>query len=287
MKYISLAKLKNYRNNSYRLNPGQKLSTIQNAVEFVNERGFVFFWPITGIEYPSLWTAVAGDRPVADAHDDPGHVTWGWKDDSLGKKLWYYGKIIRKKATMIDLSITPYFYALSENYGNPSEDVLIQYQEGHLTREAKAIFDFIDENGPMDTIAIRRGTHMITKESNSRFERALTSLQSDFKIIPVGISDSGGWRYAFIYDLVHRHYPDLPISARNITENSARDTLITLYFNSNGAVELRDVIKFFQWKRGNIIHSINRLDSAGKLVQNVTHPKQTGDWIALPEILES
>ena len=48
---------------------------------------------------PSLWTAVAGDRPVADAHDDPGHITWGWKDRSLDKKIWYYGKILRRKAT--------------------------------------------------------------------------------------------------------------------------------------------------------------------------------------------
>ncbi len=66
---------------------------------------------------PSLWTAVAGDRPVADKHDDPGHITWGWKYKALGKKIWYYAKTLRKKATMISLEIAPYFYALSENYG--------------------------------------------------------------------------------------------------------------------------------------------------------------------------
>ncbi|MCK7520523.1 MAG: hypothetical protein MZV64_23930 [Ignavibacteriales bacterium] len=56
------------------------------ASTFVNRRGFVFFWPISGIDLPSLWTAVAGDRPVADKHDDPGHITWGWKDGATRQK---------------------------------------------------------------------------------------------------------------------------------------------------------------------------------------------------------
>ena len=29
------------------------------AVKFVDARGYTFFWPIKGVEFPSLWTAVA------------------------------------------------------------------------------------------------------------------------------------------------------------------------------------------------------------------------------------
>lgn len=50
------------------------------VVDFVNERGSVYFWPIKDVTLPSLWTAVAG------AHDDPGHVSWGWKDSLLGQR---------------------------------------------------------------------------------------------------------------------------------------------------------------------------------------------------------
>jgi len=287
MTTISLDKLLRYRSNRYHLNPDQKLSGIQDAVDFVQERGFVFFWPIKNIEFPSLWAAVAGNRPVADAHDDPGHVTWGWKDESLGKKIWYYAKIIRKKATIIDLSTAPYFYALSENFGNPVEDVHIQYQEGRLTREAKSVFDSILENGPMDTVAIRKSTHMTTKDSNSRFERSMSILQSDFKILPVGISDAGGWRYAFIYELVHRYYPDLLKSARQITENDARDKLLSLYFLSVGAAELREVIRFFQWEKPNVLNSLDRLEKVGKIIKGANHPQATGEWFALPETLKT
>src|SRR3972149_5049108 len=95
---------------------------------------FSYFWPIKDVTLPSLWAAVAGDRPVADAHDDPGHVTWGWKDSLLGARKWYYAKVLRKKATIIALDVAPYFYALSENYGDPRGDYLLQHEQGLLTQ---------------------------------------------------------------------------------------------------------------------------------------------------------
>jgi len=123
---LSTKSIEAYRAKSYL--PTRRLATVEQAIKFVQERGFVFFWPIKGIEFPSLWTAVAGDRPVANEHDDPGHVTWGWKDQMLGKREWYYAKMLRKKATLVSLEVAPYFYALTENYGDPEQDYLIQYE---------------------------------------------------------------------------------------------------------------------------------------------------------------
>ncbi len=134
MTQINLKKLQALRTRTFNLPPQKRVASPAAALTFVNKRGFTYFWPIKGIDLPSLWTAVAGDRPVADKHDDPGHITWGWKDDALDKKIWYYGKILRGKATMISLEIAPYFYALSENYGSPEEDYLIAYQEGQKVR---------------------------------------------------------------------------------------------------------------------------------------------------------
>lgn len=279
---ITQKTLQDYRNETFRLISNRKLHTIDDAAAFVKERGFIYFWPIKGISLPSLWAAVAGDRRVADAHDDPGHVTWGWKDDALGKRIWYYGKILRKKATMIDLDVAPYFYALSENYGDPEEDVLIQYHEGHLTLEAKAIFEAILDNGPLDTVAIRRKTRMTSKDSNSRFDRALSLLQSDFKILPVGISDAGAWRYAFIFDLTHRHLPELLEKARYIKEGEARQQLTGLYFRSVGAAQLRDVMKLFSWKKKDAEKVLQSLVEDRILKKDVEIESKTGSWFALP-----
>jgi len=285
MRTLSNEIINDYRQKTYRLDPQQKLANIEDAADFVRERGFIHFWPIKGVELPSLWTAVAGFRPVADAHDDPGHITWGWKDGALGKRIWYYAKILRKKATMIDLEIVPYFYALSENFGDPDEDVRIAYHEGRLTSEAKNIFEFIFDNGPVDTIALRRGIHMTSKESNYRFDRAITQLQADFKILPVGISDSGAWRYAFIYDLVHRYYPEIPETARHIKENDARYNLAKLYILSLGAVQYNDVAKIFRWSKADLEKTISQLVEDGTVINDVKLGGTPGHWLVLREIL--
>ena len=82
MPQIDLKKLTTHRKRTFGLPPAKRLSSPSHALTFINARGFIYFWPIKGINLPSLWTAVAGDRVVADKHDDPGHITWGWKDDA-------------------------------------------------------------------------------------------------------------------------------------------------------------------------------------------------------------
>ena len=158
---INLKKLNTHRTRTFHLPPAKRLSSPSQALTFVNARGFIYFWPIKGIDLPSLWTAVAGDRPVADKHDDPGHITWGWKDDALDKKIWYYAKILRGKATMISLEVAPYFYALSENYGAPEEDYLIAYHEGRLTQASKQVYETLLDNGALNTLDLRKKAKLI------------------------------------------------------------------------------------------------------------------------------
>ena len=88
MPAINLKALKAQRARTFCLLPANRLTNPAAALDFVNARGFVYFWPIKGIDLPSLWTAVAGERSVADNHDDPGHITWRWKDAALPKKIW-------------------------------------------------------------------------------------------------------------------------------------------------------------------------------------------------------
>lgn len=276
--------LDDYRALTYRMKPGQRVRSFDEAVEFVNQRGFVFFWPIKDIEYPSLWTAVAGDRPVADAHDDPGHVTWGWKDSSLGSRRWYYAKVLRKKATMISLSEVPYFYALSENYGAPEEDYLTLYEQGRMTQEAKSVYEVLIDQGPLDTVALRKSARLSSKESESRFNKALTDLQADFKILPVAVTQAGAWRYAFAYDLVTRHYPEIIDQTRFITDQQACQHLAERYFRSVGAAQVRDLSKFFRWSASTAESTVDQLVQAGTVARRVRLENQPGEWVALREL---
>jgi hypothetical protein len=262
MSMLHLNRLKTYRIRTFNLPPSRPLSTPSQAARFVEARGFVYFWPIKGIDLPSLWTAVAGDRPVADDHDDPGHITWGWKDSALEKKLWYYGKILRHKATLISLEIAPYFYALSENYGSPEEDYLIAYHEGRLTQSAKQIYETLLENGALNSIDLRR-LAKLANAKDSEFNKGLEQLQSDFKILPVGVSEAG---------------------ARLISESQARTKLLELYFASVGAAQLRDVTKLFGWSKEIAERVVNK--SVGEcILVKVSHPKHEGEWLAQASLI--
>jgi hypothetical protein len=284
MPTIDLDRLQAYRVRTFRLPPSKQLASPADALDFVNERGFVYFWPVKGMDLPSLWVAVAGDRPVADEHDDPGHKTWGWKDGALGKKIWYYGKVLRRKATFISLETAPYFYALSENYGSPEEDYLMQYREGHLTQAAKQVYETLLDEGSLDTIMLRKDAHL-SNAKESEFNRALEDLQRDFKIMPIGVAEAGAWKYAFRYDITARHMPELPEKARLIGEAEARRKLVQVYFASVGAARLRDVTKLFGWPPDLTKRTVASLVQAGILRDDLSHPKMAGDWVGLSELV--
>ena len=273
--------IKRYRENTFRLRSGLRLHSREEAVLFVQERGFIFFWPITGILLPSLWSAVAGDRPVADAHDDPGHVTWEWKDSLLGQREWFYAKLLRKKATMIAMDVIPYFYALSENYGAYEEDYLTQYEQGRLTQEARLIYETLLKEGPLDTVTLRRASHMSSPANEARFNKALADLQADMKIVPVGVTQAGAWHYAFAYDVLARHYPEIPEQAHAIDERTARKKIAERYFTSLGAAPLKELLRLFGWKPAEGQSAVDSLVSEGLLVQGAEVEKQPGEWIVL------
>ncbi len=279
---INLKKLDALRKSTFNLPPLKRISSPPQALKFVNARGFIYFWPIKDIDLPSLWTTVAGDRPVADKHDDPGHITWGWKDDALNKKIWYYAKILRGKATMISLEIAPYFYALSENYGSPEDDYLIAYHEGRLSQSAKQIYETLLDKGALNTLDLRKEAKLANAK-DSEFNKALGQLQKDFKILPVGVAQAGAWKYSHVYDIVTRHYPDLAEQARKITESQARAKLLELYFQSVGASQLSDVNKLFGWGSEVTKKIVNRLVESSSLIKT-EHPKFAGEYFAVKQV---
>lgn len=285
MPTISLARLQEFRAATYHVLPGQRLATQEEAIAFVNARGFVHFWPVKGVTLPSLWVAVAGDRPVPNEHDDPGHVTWRWKDELLGARRWYYAKVLRKRATFIALDTVPYFYALSENYGEPEHDYLLQYQEGRLTWEAKTIYETLLAEGPLETIRLRQLARQTDKAGETRFNRALEVLQVDFKVLPVGVAPVGAWKYAFIYDLVHRFYPDLPEQARPIRQAEARRHLVERYLQSVGAVTAREVASLFGWSRDETDKALAALIRHGVIVPGVDVEGETGECLVLTALM--
>ena len=186
-----------------------------------------------------------------------------------------------KKPPSSRSQLAPSFYALSENYGSPEEDYLTLYEQGRLTQEARALYKALLDHGPLHTVALRKAARLTSAESDSRFNRALTDLQAGFLIAPIGVADAGAWHYAFIYDIVARAYPDLLENARFIGELDARQQLVTAYFQSVGAAQLRDLSLLFQWGSTDLDRTINRLVQSGLLQRGLQLGDTRGEWIAL------
>jgi len=282
---ITLDRIQEYRSHTFGYHPRDSVKTKDEAIRYVNERGFIYFWPITGIILPSLWGAVSGDRPVPNNHDDPGHIIWDWKDSLLGKHIWYYGKILRNKATILSMSVAPYFYTLTENYGSPEEDYLTIYEQGRMTQEAKAVYETLLENGPLDTLTLRKKAHLTSHESESRFNRALIDLQADFKIMPMGVIDAGSWHYSFAYDIVARYEPTLLENARYLGELDAREKILELYLRSVGAAQIGALVKLFGWKSQDIEQAIEHLEHGGIVQNHLSLNGLSGEWMVLEELL--
>ncbi len=281
---LSKARLARLRDARYRRKPSLRLKSAQEAVRFVDEMGFCFLWPINGIEMPSLWAAVAGDRPVADEHDDPGHVTWRWKDESLDKRRWYYGKLLRGRATLVSLKVLPCFYALSENFGGP-DDYLEEYRAGRLSLEARTIYEALRDLGAMDTLRLRREARMSAESSKTRFEKALTELQKGLKILPIGVAEAGAWRYAFIYELVERWFPDLPESARSITRGVAHAELARRYVENVVAATPALVSRIFGWRKDETEAAIGKLVESRKVFAGVRVEGASGEHVVAASAL--
>ncbi len=271
-----IERIRKYRDTTFCTGRGLRINTLSQAIELVDRSGFIFFWPVKDALLPSLWWARAGDRPVASEHDDPGHETWGWKDESLDKKVWYYAKLLRRRATFISLEMIPYFYALSPNYGEPEEDYLFLYEEGKLTQECKLIFEALIKNGPMDTISLRKAARMSNTGVESKFTKALDDLQVDLRVLPVGTAEAGAWKYSYVYDLTHRHFPKLISQARPITTALARQRILCSYFKMVGAAREHDIQYLFKWGNREIERTIEKLIADG-LIINISFSEQTGE----------
>ncbi|MBN1953654.1 MAG: hypothetical protein JW900_01280 [Anaerolineae bacterium] len=230
--------IRQQREFNYHRTAERRLRTIDEARAFVDQVGFCHFWPIKGIETPNLFHAIAGRvRAVPDEHGDPdGSKCWDWKDNALDKKWWYYGKLLRRRATLVSLDLLPYVYAGTDNFG-AMDDYLAEYRDGKLTAAAKAIYEAILEHGPLDTVRLRREARMSADSAKAAFERALVELQVGLKVLPVGVAEAGAWRYAFVYELVLRHFPDLAGQARHISRATARKTLVQRYLDNVVAID--------------------------------------------------
>ena len=128
---------------------------------------------------------------------------------------------------------------------------------------------------------------MASRESDSRFNKAMDSLMADFKILPVAVTEAGAWHYAYAYDITTHHFPELADQARFISEEAARRKLVETYFISVGAARMKELAKLFGWEATFLQRTITQLESAGRLISSIEIEGQTGQWLAISDLINS
>jgi Winged helix DNA-binding domain len=251
----------------YRLNEKRRLKDAAAIRSFVDDCGFCLLFPAKGLEAPNVYQAVAGyAKEMTAKHDDYAiSLTWTTKDTALDKRWWWYGKLLRGKATLISLALFPAFYALSENFGNLDEDYLTEYQAGSLSADAKNIYEALLKHGPMHAIELKRKSNLYGDESKGRFDKALNELQTGLKVMPVGVAEAGAWRYAFVYDIVGRYLPDVAAQAQTLTRGEARDTILRAHLRNVIHASPKDISRLFGWKPTETTATLARLSTAGDI----------------------
>jgi hypothetical protein len=265
------ASLQAARAERYRRRPHLRVHTEEQALDFVNDVGLCLLFSAQDIELPSLWGALCGeDRRVPNHHNDRElGLAWHWKDSLpvAGKVL--YGKFLRKKPVFVSLKLAPSFYALSPNYGDPTQDYLLDYVDGRLSVEAKQVYEVLLKEGALPTSRLRREAGLGGKVNAARFDRALAELQMDFRITKVAISDANRWGYCYVYDLLPRHFPGVVKAARQITDKEARKRILLCYLQTVVAATPRQVGRLFGWEPTDVEGLTGRLAAEGRLYKDV------------------
>jgi len=270
------------RDRRYRRLPALRLRDERDATVFINDVGVCLLFSAKGIELPTLWAAICGeDRTVPRRHDDYElNLAWEWKDTIPIRGEALYGKFLRGRPVFISLDLAPAFYALSENYGE-LDDYLLAYQDGHMSEEAKRVYEALLEEGPMPTSELRRKAGISGREAAGLFDRALTELQMGFRIAKVGIADTNRWKYCYVYDLFLRRYPQLAKAARELSQDQAAGLLLKRYLHTVVVADPQRTGRLFGWSPWRLERTLRQLEECGLIQLGVHVDGFSGEQIIL------
>jgi hypothetical protein len=289
------------RDHNYRRTTARQVRTEEQALAFVNEVGFCFLFRAPHVEAPTLWEAIlGGEYHEIGHHDYETGLAWNWKDTLVVKKQIFYGKLLKQKPTLISLPLFPYFYALSENYGEP-EEYLDDYEAGRLSYAAKCIYEVLLREGAMPTSTLRRQAGLAgdgdeapsrppfrgvrrdgASEAARLFDRGLAELQASLKIVKTGISDANRWKYCYVYDLLPRWLPEQVAAGLRIRSLDAMQTIIRQYLDVVVVSTPQKIADLFGWPPGRTSQALAALAATGEIRTGLCVEGLPGEWLARP-----
>jgi hypothetical protein len=163
------------------------LTTLEEALRFVNKYGIVTLFPIRGLSFPNLYQATFGE-----SKEERFQRAWEWADCLSEKKKIHYGKLVRGQVTLISLEMFPYFYGIRRGC--------------KLSKSAQKILGLLRKKGATSTTLLRENLNFTGKAKKNEFTKAIDELQATFYIAIVSREKTPKITYS--YDLIERWMPE-------------------------------------------------------------------------------
>ncbi|MBN1202179.1 MAG: hypothetical protein JXJ20_10015 [Anaerolineae bacterium] len=243
----------------YQIEP-RKVSTIEDALDFINEVGFCLFYRHRQIELPNLRDATAGDAATAEGRN------WNWKDTLAGRQAVFYGRPFCQRPGFVALRLLAPLYALSPaaDVGGDARDLA---WGGALSAEAKRIADAVAEHGSLSTRMLRQVSGLSDKRDKYRFSRGLAEAQAVLLIAMVRTTSQTRAAYSYIWDTFAHVWPDAARAAYDLSHMDAAGAIIAQYIHTAGAATPGAVAHLFSLDAELVERAASALVEQGRIAR--------------------
>jgi hypothetical protein len=270
--------IENWRDRAHRRLPHLALKTDSQALKFIDKVGFCFAFKAEHSELPCLWHAVCGRRdPIMPihTHSDPSlSFVWELKNVLPAERKIYYGKVLRRRPTMISLEFLPYFFALLHRTGLKGE-YLDEFARGRLSPTAREIMDALGDSSPQVTKGLRIAIGRHAKSKTTEFDKAITELQ--MKMLIVKISEQVE-PFSYEWAPAYAMFPAEMRKARRISIETARERILAKYFEVQLVSSVDAIFRLFGWKKQIIFRTLGQLTEKGVITSNVKVDKKDSKY---------
>jgi hypothetical protein len=262
--------IERWRDKVHRRRPSLAVTSKRQALQFIHDVGYCFAFKAENSELPCLWHAACGMRdpvmPEHTHHDPYISFVWEMKDVLPSEGKIYYGKLLKRRPTMVSLDYLPYFYVLSGRTG-AKDEFRKEFLTGRLSPIARDIMEALKDSSPQVTRGLKLATGTFTKDERGSFDKAITELQSRMFIVKVAeLADP----FSFVWAPFTKAFAAQVRKARRISPETARQRLLERYFQNQFIGSVDTIQNLFRWGRQTIYQTLGKLVQSGVITPNVT-----------------
>src|SRR5882724_9270520 len=237
----------------YEIRSSRRLTTIADAMRFIEIVGFCVLFPVKNIPLPSLYYAVSRRQVVH--WDKSAQLIWKWKDELPKKRCAFYAKYFKGRGSFISLKFLPQFLATHGTAIEPREAEAF-YKTGRISHDALELWLALAKHGPLPTLELRHTCKMESQAGNKRFKKAMLELQGLLIVTHSGAEQETEAWASNRFDLVARGFSKQVAEARKISADEARVAIAvkykTLYPNATPA----QIARLFGWTKAQAVAAL-------------------------------